>query len=120
VHGGDAAAMTRSAAVLAGLNTTMLLEALAAGRPAVALVLAEAAGAAREHVVDLAGAAHVVHDEATAVDRIVELAERPPPVPATLDDATVAVLGRWTGNPDGRASARTVAALRRAMDGSTA
>lgn len=115
VHGGDAAAMTRSAAVLAGLNTTMLLEALAAGRPAVALVLAEAAGPASEHVVDLSGAAQVVHDEAAAVDLIARLAEHPPAVPETLDAATREVLERWTGNPDGRATQRTIAALRRAM-----
>lgn len=115
VHGGDSAAMTRSAAVLAGLNTTMLLEALAAGRPAVALVLAEAAGPASEHVVDLAGAAQVVHDETSAVDLIVRLAEHPPAVPAQLDAATEAVLERWTGNPDGGATQRTIAALRRAM-----
>jgi hypothetical protein len=115
VHGGDAAAMTRSAAVLAGLNTTMLLEALASGRPAVALVLAEAAGPASEHVVDLTGAAHVVHDETAAVDVIVGLAEHPPAVPAQLDAATEAVLQRWTGNPDGAATQRTISALRRAM-----
>lgn len=115
VHGGDAAAMTRSAAVLAGLNTTMLLEALAAGRPAVALVLAEAAGPASEHVVDLSGAAQVVHDETTAVDLVVRLADHPPAVPETLDASTQAVLERWASNPDGGATERTMSALRREM-----
>jgi hypothetical protein len=110
-HGGDAARMTRDAAVVVGLNTTMLLEAIAAGRPAVVLALGEAATSAPEFVIDLGGAASVVRDEAAAVARIVQLASDPPSIPGVLDAGTQVVLERWTGNIDGAATTRTVAAL---------
>ena len=111
VHGGDAAAITREAALLAGLNTTMLLEAIAAGRPAAVLALGEAADVVRDHVIDLASAAPVLDDEDAAVRAIVTLADAPPPVPDELDATTRQVLDRWTANADGDASERVVAAL---------
>ena len=117
VHGGDAAAMTRTAAMVVGLNTTMLLEAIAAGRPTVVLALGEAAGVMRDHVLDLHGAATVLEDESQAVQRIVELASTPQVVPAELPDQANEVLERLTGNTDGRATERTIAALRRSMLG---
>lgn len=117
VHGGDAAAMTREAGVVVGLNSTMLLEAVAAGRPAVSAALGEVTGPANAFLVDLAGAATVVDDEDDAVATVLRLAADPPPVQATLDPAAVAVLERWTGNGDGRATARTVEALHRILDG---
>lgn len=110
-HGGDAARMTRDAAVVAGLNTTMLLEAIAAGRPAVVLALGEAAQDARSFVMDLSGAASIVHDEADAVDRIVHLVASSPEVPGQLDAAMLDVLERWSGNSLGNATVRTVDAL---------
>lgn len=126
VHGGDAARMTCEAALVVGLNTTVLLEAIAAGRPTAVLALGEAAGEMRDHVIDLSGAASVLDDEAEAIEHIVGLAEAPPAVALELPEAVRAVLERWTGNPDGRATERTVRALRKAMaagerdpDGST-
>lgn len=119
VHGGDAAAITRGAALVAGLNTTMLLEAIAAGRPALVLALGEAADVARRFVIDLDGAAPVATSEDEAVDAAIRLATAPPAVPAELDDATRRVLERWTANADGDASARTVTALRQVLDGSS-
>lgn len=116
VHGGDAAKMTRTAGVVVGLNSTMLLEAIAAGRPAVSVALGEVRDTARAFLVDLADAAVTVDDEETAVTAIFALAAEPPPVPATLDPAVERVLDRWTGNPDGRATDRTVEALRRLLD----
>ena len=110
-HGGDAARMTRDAGMVVGLNTTMLLEAIAAGRPAVVLALGEAAADARDFVIDLSGAATVVHDEVSAVGRIVEVVTSPPEVPGQLGAAAIDVLERWSANSDGDATARTVAAL---------
>ena len=111
LHGGDAATTTRQAGLVAGLNTTMLLESIAAGRPAVVLALAEAATAARDHVIDLSGAAAVVEDEGEAVRTITTLAMAPPPVPAELDEEARKVLARWAGNPSGNASDRVVTVL---------
>jgi len=119
VHGGDAAAITREAGVLVGLNTTMLLEAIAAGRPSVVVALGEAAREARDHVIDLSGAAQVVDDEAEAVRAVVAAATAPSPIPDQLDGAARAVLDRWTANSDGGASGRAVAALRQLLDASS-
>ena len=97
----------------------MLLEAIAAGRPAVVLALGEAADVVRDHVIDLAGAAPVLDDEDAAVRAIVTLADAPPPVPDELDATTRQVLERWTANADGDASARVVAALAQLLAGSS-
>jgi chemotaxis regulatin CheY-phosphate phosphatase CheZ len=107
--------MTRTAAMVIGFNTTMLLEAVAAGRPAVVLALGEAAGVMQNYVLDLRGAATVLEDEAQAADRILELVAEPRTVLAELPDSTRDVLERWTGNSDGRATDRTIAALRGRM-----
>jgi hypothetical protein len=117
VHGGDAAEMTRTAAMVVGLNTTMLLEAIAAGRPTVVLALGEAAGVMRDFVLDLSGAATVLEDEREAVERIVQLAATPQIVVEELPVEVAEVLERLTGNVDGRATERTIAALRRIMLG---
>lgn len=119
IHGGDAAGITRAAALVAGLNTTMLLESIAAGRPAVVLALGEAADQARDFVIDLAGAAPIVREEEDAVRSIVALVTEPPQVPAELDDVTRQVLERWTANSDGGASQRVVATLRQLLDASS-
>lgn len=115
VHGGDAAQMTRTAAMVIGFNTTMLLEAVAAGRPAVVLALGEAAGVMQNYVLDLRGAALVLEDETQAADHILELAAEPRTVLAELPDSVRDVLERWTGNSDGRATDRTIVALRGMM-----
>jgi hypothetical protein len=88
-----------------------LLEAIAAGRPAVVLALGETADGARNYVIDLSGAAPVLDDEDAAVRIIVALATAPPAVPDELDASTRHVLDRWTANPDGGATDRVVAAL---------
>lgn len=115
VHGGDAAAITREAGVVVGLNSTMLLEAIAAGRPAVSLEIGEACGAARDFIIDLSGAATVVTDEVDAVAAILRLLDAPPRIPAVLSERAKAVLDRWTGNADGDATPRTVSVLRSVM-----
>jgi hypothetical protein len=115
MHGGDAVRLTQQAGVVAGLNSTMLLESIAAGRPTVALELGEAANTARDFVVDLAGAAEIVRDEESAVACLVRLVESSPMVAGELTPTEVAVLERWTGNPDGHATARTVEQLALAM-----
>jgi hypothetical protein len=110
-HGGDAVTLTQQAGVVVGLNSTVLLEAIAAGRPTVVLELGEVRDTAADFLVDLGGAASIVRDEAAAVPTILGLAADPPRVPHTLDDRSIAVLERWAGNADGRATERTVAVL---------
>jgi hypothetical protein len=112
VHGGDAIAMTKHASVVVGLNSTMLLEALAAGRPAVVLELGEMSGPARPFLIDLDGAAIVVRDEVSAATTIGRLVEDPPAVPLELDQRTRELLERWTANASGDATERTLERLR--------
>lgn len=117
VHAGDAARMTREAGVVVGLNTTVLLEAIAAGRPTVSLALGEAATEASEFVIDLDGAADVVRREDEAVETVVRRASETSSVPDGLAPDVEDVLRRWTDNVDGTSTERTVAALRRILDG---
>jgi len=117
-HGGDAAAMTREAGVVVGLNSTMLLEAIAAGRPAVVLELGEMQGPARPFLIDCEGAATIVRDEAQAVPTIVGVLDAAPTVPRDLPAPARALLERWTGNADGDATPRTVARLTALLRGS--
>jgi hypothetical protein len=116
IHGGDAAALTKTAGVVAGLNTTVLLEAIAAGRPAVSLALGEAAGPAESFVIDLEGAAEIVTEQTAAIETVVRLASETHIVAATLPPATLSVLRRWADNTDGTATERTVASLRRILE----
>ena len=108
---GDALHLTCTASVVIGFNTTMLLEALAAGRHAVQLVTEEALGAADEFVIDLGAAAAVAHDadEATAiVGRLLDERAR---VQEELSPDIRQALELWVGNPDGRATQRAAAEL---------
>jgi len=117
VHGGDAVTMTLAASVVVGLNSTMLLEAIAAGRRAVVLELGEMRAAAREFLIELSGAATIVRDEETAPTTIASLVKHPSVVPATLGEMEREVLQCWAGNSDGSARKRTVTQLRAIMDG---
>ena len=119
VHGGDAVTMTKQASVVIGLNSTMLLEALAAGRPAVVLELGEMAGPARPFLIDLDGAATVVRQEDAAAATIAKLVEDPPDVPHELAERTRELLERWTANADGGATERTLARLREYLRGAS-
>ena len=114
VTGGLATDLIGRAAVVVGFNSTVLLEALAAGVPTIVPGFAEAGEAdARDWMFDLDGAVHRVDDPdglvaalhaAVAAGRSRQLAP-----------AAVAALDRYVGNADGRAGERAWAFLSAAM-----
>jgi hypothetical protein len=108
---GDALRLTCEASVVVGFNTTMVLEALAAGRPAVHLVAEEALGPAADFVIGLGSAAPAAHSGEEAATIVGQLLDGDARVPDELAPSVQAVLQEWAGNPDGRATQRTAAVL---------
>jgi hypothetical protein len=94
--------------VVIGLNTTALLEAVAAGRHAVVPLFGEAAEPSAEPFLFELGTAVSTVDSASAlggaIDRALGL-----PLRTELDDAERRLLDRYIGNPDGAASDRAYA-----------
>jgi hypothetical protein len=112
VSGGDPLELILQSDAVFGFNSTALLEALAAGKPLVVPRFAEAAEAVLQpHIVDLEEAAEYADSEADLVARLQAHALDPPPPPAELAPAHVALLEKWTGNADGRAGQRVAAAV---------
>ena len=114
VTGGLATELIGRAAVVVGFNSTVLLEALAAGVPVVVPRFAEAADpAAREWTFDLDGAVRSVDAPAQLAaalrDAVADGRHR------TLTPDAVAALERYVGNADGRAGERAWAFLSAAM-----
>jgi hypothetical protein len=115
VTGGLATDLIERAAAVVAFNSTVLLEALAAGVPTVVPRFAEAADpAAREWTFDLEGAVRTVDvpEELAGALRDAVAAGRS----RELTPAAVAALERYVGNADGRAGERAWAFLSAAMD----
>ena len=109
---GDITPLIEASWVICGHNTTVLLEGLAAGKPVVTPHFGEALEARYQgYIVELGEAI----EHASSVDDLVVrlthhcISERA--VQEPLDPAAVVELAKWTGNPDGAASARARAAL---------
>ena len=112
VSGGDPLALILASDAVFGFNSTALFEAIAAGKPLVVPRFAEAAEADLEpYVVDLEEAAEYASSEADLVARLRAHALAPAPPAAELPAAHAALLQKWTGNADGRASQRVAAAV---------
>lgn len=117
VHGGSPLPLIAQASVVCGLHSTLLLEALAAGRPVIVPWYAEALDEeVRRYLFDLGTAVTA----ASSADNFVELLRRfalaKAPVPATLPAETVSFLRDWLGNADGRAGERAAAAILRTIE----
>jgi len=114
VTGGLATGLIADAAAVVGFNSTVLLEAIAAGVPAVVPRFGEAAtpGAA-DWTFALAGAVTTVTDPAALPSAIAQAVARGRS--ATLDPDAVAALERYVGNADGRAGERAWRFLSAAM-----
>ena len=118
VTGGLATDLIERAAAVVGFNSTVLLEALAAGVPTVVPRFAEAADpAARDWTFDLDGAVRTVDapEEIGVALRDAVAAGRS----RALTPAAVAALERYVGNADGRAGERAWAFLSAALDPTT-
>ena len=108
---GIGTALLEQAAVVVGFNSTVLLEALAAGVPTLVPRYAEAEGAAAEDwMLRLAGAVREVSAPEDLVREIRLALERGPSL--ELTPSATAALERYVGNADGRASERAWALLR--------
>jgi len=102
--------------VIAGHNTTVLLEALATGKPVVVPNFAEALDPRYEgFMVDVGPAASYASSEAEFASILARRCAVPPVLPSELAPASVAALDKWTGNGDGGACARVRAALLREL-----
>jgi hypothetical protein len=115
-HGGSPLPLIGEASVVCGLHSTLLLEALAAGRPVIVPCYAEVLDPEIRHYLFNLGDAVTT---ASSPDELVELlliasAERKP-VPAALPLRTVTFLTEWLGNADGKAGERAGAAIIRSM-----
>jgi hypothetical protein len=114
VTGGLATGLIRSAAAVVGFNSTVLLEAVAAGVPAVVPRYAEAAASgAADWMFALGGAVTLVDDPAALRSAIDAAVARGPS--AALTPEAVAALERYVGNADGRAGERAWRFLSEAM-----
>jgi hypothetical protein len=104
--------LVQAAWVVAGHNTTVLLEGLAAGKPVVVPHFAEAqdpryAG----YLVDVGGAAEHAMSEEEFGARVKAHCAAPPRIAPELSPAAIAALDHWTGNSDGRSAERVRQAI---------
>jgi len=117
ILGGSPLPMLFQASVVCGLHSTLLVEALAAGRPVVVPWYNEVLHPEiSQFVFDLGPVAVRAPSPAALSDKVRELALACTPVPETLSPETLAILREWVGNDDGRAGERTAAALVRVFE----
>lgn len=113
---GEVMPLLEASWVVCGHNTTVLLEALAAGKPVVVPDFGEMQDP-RYHGYNVELGDAVEH--AATVDDLAERLARhcrePAPIEAELTPAAQDALAKWTGNPDGAASERVRRLLRQEL-----
>jgi hypothetical protein len=115
VHGGSPMDLLQRAAVVCGLHTTVLLEALAVGRPVVVPWFAEALDpSVSRYLFDLSPTVERASSPQDLFERLRSLALQRTPVPASLSTESRTVLRNWLGNDDGSAGERAAASIRQA------
>jgi hypothetical protein len=116
VHGGSPLPLIAQAAVVCGFHSTVLMEALAAGRPVVVPWYDEVLDPiVRGYVFDLGNAVIRASSAGEFADLLKELALRRTPVPQTLPPDALQILHEWLGNADGKAGERAAQAILRVM-----
>ncbi len=117
VHGGSPFELITQASVVCGFHSTLLLEALAAGRPVVVPWFAEALEPRiQRYVHDLGAAVSRASSKDDLIDQLRTLALARTPVPAHLPKPTLQLLHAWLGNEDGRAGERAAEAILRVIE----
>jgi hypothetical protein len=117
VHGGSPLPLIFDAAVVCGFHSTLLLEALAAGRPVIVPWFAEALHPeVRRHVLDLDAAVSKASSPEELKQKLEMAARARSPVPSELPTETLTLLRDWVGNEDGRAGERTERAIRQVIE----
>jgi hypothetical protein len=112
VTGGDPFSLMTESRVVVGFNTTGLLEAIAAGKPAVVPWFGEAQDSTmRDNIIDLGDAAAYAHSEDELIRMVSDFVDNPRDVPEQLDDSVSSVLEYWVGNPDSAAGTRVHQAI---------
>lgn len=116
-HGGSPLPLIGEASAVCGLHSTMLLEALAAGRPVIIPWYAEALDPEiRHYLFDLGDAVTTAASPDELVELLLAAAAERKPVPAALPLQTVSFLTEWLGNADGKAGERAASAILRSME----
>lgn len=111
-HEGNAQDAVKQAWVVVGHNTTVLLEALAAGKPVLEPHFAEARQEAFQgYLIDLKGATARLESPDALVAAMESATRQAPTVALELSAQARYALEYWTGNGDGRAARRTYAVL---------
>ena len=118
IVGGDPFELLKTSSVVVGFNTTGLLEGLAAGKPVIVPWFGEiSAPLAKDYIIDLGAAVEYAHSPHELVQHIKRHLDHPCAVPSELSRAATDALAHWLGNPDGRAGARSVSAVRNEIGG---
>ncbi|MBT4489442.1 MAG: hypothetical protein HOC72_18010, partial [Rhodospirillaceae bacterium] len=116
VSKGDPFQLMVAAHTVGGFNTTGLFEAMTAGKHIVVPNFAEALDPAyRPFIVDFEDAADYATSGDDLIDKLNASLERPGPG-VELSPSTFALLEKWTGNPDGKASDRVRQAVLAEID----
>ena len=111
VKGGDPFELVAQSSVVIGFNTTGLIEAVAAGKPAVVPWFGEVHNETmRDIVLDLADAVDYAHSPEELAEKMARLAAGAT-VPSELPESSARMLRRLVGNDDGAASSRVLHAL---------
>ena len=115
-HGGWPLPLIAEASVVCGLHSTLLLEALAAGRPVIVPCYAEVLDPdIRHYLFNLGDAVTTASSPDEIVKLLLAAAMERKPVPTALPLQTVTFLTEWLGNADGKAGERAAAAILRSM-----
>jgi hypothetical protein len=117
VHGGPPLPLIAEASVVCGLHSTLLLEALAAGRPVIVPWYAEALDPeVRRYLFDLGSAVTAASTAAEFVSLLRTRALTTTRVSGELPLGTAKFLREWLGNDDGKAGQRAASAILRTID----
>lgn len=113
VIGGDPFQLLTETHVVVGFNTTGLLEAIAAGKPVIVPRYGEALDyKARDFAIDLGDAVDYAHSPDEIIDLACRYVDGGTTVPSELSSSAMRALRQWTGNDDGAAGRRVLAAIR--------